>query len=196
MELKNNYIRFITIFIIIITIFLWVALLNATTMKIITLDDLCRKSNEIIIARVTAKNSYWNEDKDRIYTDIYFKVEQNIKGRLKPLDQITMKYYGGSLDGVTTLVVGAPQFTVGEKSLLFLAEKQSDKTQQNFYVISGFSQGKFNITIDSETKKEKVEREQKNIPLPLELNSNSLFQNDLQPVFLKSFLNYVTSYIK
>ncbi len=153
---------------------------NSTTMIEFSLKDLCLKSSDIIIARTISVNTYLKPGQQRIFTNVQLEVSDKIKGRFQKQDRLKLTLYGGTVNGITTIVVGAAQFTVGEQSLLFLSERQSARSRQNYFVVAGLSQGKFNIFTDSETNEEKVVREQIEVPLRLEKNGTRLTLTNCQ----------------
>jgi hypothetical protein len=161
----------------------------ATTFIEFTLKDLCMKSDHIIVAQVVSMKSYWNPDQRRIFTEIQLEVNDNIKGQFQKQDQLKLTVYGGTVNGITTIVVGAPRFTVGERSVLFLSERHSVKFGRNFIVV-GLSQGKFNIFIDKETGEDKVMREQIEFPLQLEKEGLSLPLTNTQAITLRDFVKH------
>ena len=181
---------------IVIMLLFYVSSSSATTLIELTLEDLCMKSSDIIITHVKSMNSYCNSEKTRMYTDIYLEVEDTIKGQCQKQSNIKLTLYGGTVDGITTYVVGSPQFKVGEQTLLFLSERQSEKTGKKYFSIVGFNQGKFNLVTDSKTKENKVIRDQKEFPLKLEKNSINHILAGSQSLSLPDFLNYIKMFSK
>ena len=135
--MKKNYkfTVFFEIYFLIILLLLFAGQSSASFIKAFTLEDLCNNSSDIIIASVVSKNSYYNSDKNRIYTDVFLKVEEKIKGNFQKQDLLKLKLYGGTVNGITTFVVGAPQFTIAEKTFLFLNERQSSESKNNYFSI-------------------------------------------------------------
>jgi len=154
-----------------------------------TLENLCRKSNTIVIAEVASIRSFHqNESREQIFTSIIFNVEEKVKGDFKKKDSFEMVVYGGSMDGFTTTILGMPSFEVGEKTLLFLHEYIHDDFGRNF-ILCGLSQGKFNI------EKEDIYRTD-NIPLQLNADSHFVTVSKDNPMNISRFLETVNNFIK
>ena len=180
----------------IITLFLCITAANSTTMVELSLKDMCQKSSHIVVARTISVNSYLKPGQQRIYTDIVLEVTEKIKGQLQNQESLKLTVYGGTIDGITTLVVGAPTFTVGKQSVLFLLEKKSARSGQNHFTVVGLSQGKFNIFTDNKTNTKKVVRDQLESPLRLEKDGNRLSLTNSQSITLTDFLNRIKNYTK
>lgn len=184
-------------FIGILVVIFYITPSNSTAQQIeFSLKELSMNSSDIIIVRTISINSYSKLDQKRIFTDIQLEVSDKIKGQFQKQDQLKLKFYGGTVNGITTIVVGSPQFIVGEQSLLFLFKKQSARTGKDYFVIIGLSQGKFNIFTDGLTNEEKVVRDQINVPLQLEKNGKRLTLTNSQSIMLTNFLNYINTYTK
>jgi len=185
------------VFIGILVVLFYITPSNSIAQQIeFSLKELCIISSDIIIARTISVNSYSELDQKRIFTDIQLEVSDKIKGQFQKQAQLKLTFYGGTVNGITTIVVGAPHFSVGEQSLLFLLEKQSARTGQNYHVVVGLSQGKFNIFTDELTNEEKVVRDQIAVPLQLEKNGSRLTLTNSQSIMLTNFINYINTYIK
>lgn len=137
----------------------------------LTLKDLHDKCSHIIVGRVESVDSFYiNNDKSRIYTSVKVVVDESVKGYKKRNAIVEIIFYGGTLDGRTTTVLGLPTYHVGEETLLFLKESNSDNFG-NFYMVFGGKQGKFNIKNDG-----KVTRNS-DFPLLNRLNGHFIFPN-------------------
>jgi len=111
----------------------------------LTLKDLCEKSDNIVYCKVKNIKSYWNEEKNRIYTDIDVEVITDYMKKLYYLDIIKLTYYGGRIDGITTAVDGDPYFIKGKECIVFLKKsKNSNLFRKNYYVL-GDCNGKFDV---------------------------------------------------
>jgi hypothetical protein len=162
-------------------------------MVILTLKQLCNKSSDIITANVVSINSYGDPQQRWIFTDIELEVNETIKGNLKKQERLTLKLYGGTVNGITITVVGAPRLTVGEHTLLFLKKRQSVKFSRYFTVV-GLSQGKFNIFKNAVTQEKMVVREQMQTPLQLETDGLELPLTDKKAIPLSVMLNHIRTY--
>ncbi|MDD5766293.1 MAG: hypothetical protein PHW79_08640 [Candidatus Marinimicrobia bacterium] len=196
MKSKTMEKRIIFIFIFSLVLFcLMKTSVNASTLSELTLKDLCDNSSDIVIAEVISRVSYLKKDEKRIYTTIKIHITEKLKGEITASEEISLKVIGGSVDGITTLVIGAPSFNVGEKSILFLNKIVAKNGDKN-YVVTGLSQGKFNIFSDSESKTDKVVRDHFGIPLKPEKDISPLFINDKESIQIQEFLDFVIKYIK
>lgn len=78
-----------------------------------------------------------------LQTDIFVEVDKILKGEPKS-DTIAVRINKGEDEKYQLISDGYPDFTIGEKVLLFLSLDESDlKTDEDYYVLSGMYQGKF-----------------------------------------------------
>ena len=162
----------------------------------VPLKYLCDESSDIVVARVVSMKSYYGDlEKTRIFTDIQLEVKDNITGRFQKEDQLKLTRCGGRVDGITTIVVGAPQFVIGEESVFFLSEKESAHSGRNFTIVGG-AQGKFNIFRDPATKEEKVLREKIiDFPLQLEKDGPRLSLTAKQAITMTDLAKHIRTYV-
>ncbi len=190
MSYKNIKLRFLAfVFAGIMVALFAVTLSTATTIVELSLKDLCMASSDIIIARVVTVKSYLHPVNGEIYSDIQLEVEGTIKGQFQNQDGLELTVYGGTVNGITSFIVGAPQFRIDEQSVFFLSEGPPVDLKRNFSVV-GLSQGKFDIFIDKKTGEEKVVREL-DLPLQLEKNGPRLSLTTTQAIRLKDFEKYI-----
>ena len=139
---------------VIFSVVLWCRVTHATTMKGLSMAKLVDKSSLIVEGRVSQISSMWNENRTMIVTHIDITLTSNalikgeladtlIKGELKN-KKITLKLLGGSVDGITTVVLGNPLFVLDEQVLLFLHPGRG-KEFQGFSRIIGRAQGKYRV---------------------------------------------------
>lgn len=112
----------------------------ATTFQTMPLEQLVEESSSGAEVELKSKKTFMNKV-GMIMTDFSFKVtdgysisESDMNGEL-----ITITMSGGSLNGVTSYIDGAPEFAVGEKSFLLLK-----KIESKLY-LSNFTMGKYKI---------------------------------------------------
>ena len=165
----------------------------ASSIVELTLKEMCNQSSHIIISRVNSVESYHVKEQNRIFTDIELSVNEVLKGDLKENQKVKLTVYGGTVGEITTFVVGAPNFRIGENSLLFLSETQSDKFGKVLAVL-GLSQGKFNIIVNPETGEEEVFRDQVQIALRLEKTGQYLDLTNQTPLKLREFLEKINQF--
>jgi hypothetical protein len=110
-------------------------------------DDMIVGARVIVTGKVLKVESAIDERQDRIYTYITVRVTEVIKGQITER-KIVLKEFGGIVGDRVSVVYGNPQFTPGEKVLLYLGthDDGSLRTYQLFL-------GKFSIVIDEATGK-------------------------------------------
>ena len=115
--------------------------LEATTVKQLSLEQMVRGSHRIILGRRASQETYWNKTRTRILTATRFAVTEDLKGESR--GTATVVTVGGTMDGMTLVVSGTPQFREHEEVLLFLEAGKSGN-----WILVGLSQGMFRITAD------------------------------------------------
>src|SRR5207244_5219996 len=77
-------------------------------------------ASAMALARVRAIESRWHPATRRIFTVITLDVRDSLKGEI-PLGPLTIRQLGGRVAGMQAWVEGSPEFTVGERVLVFLS---------------------------------------------------------------------------
>jgi hypothetical protein len=118
---------------------LFAAVPSALATQIIyrTPQEMGEQSSLVVQGKVVGVRSFWNEKA--------FKGPNTGTVRVLQL--------GGTVGSIKVTVAGALQWRTGEEVLLFLEEATADT-----YLVSGFSQGKFNIVRDPATGEAFVRR--------------------------------------
>src|SRR5262249_44169664 len=111
---------------------------HATVIVPATLTDLVRESRSVARGRIAAVEAKWNDDERTIETEVTLDVETYLKGPLGPTVQFRVP--GGTVGRLRRIVVGAPEFELGERVVIFLGAQGPTVP----YVI-GLSQGVFRI---------------------------------------------------
>lgn len=125
-----------------LTLFLLLGSLNAlaTTFQVMPLEKMVEEASSAAEVELKSKKSFMNK-MGLIFTEYTFAVGESYNVDSGDLDgehlKITMT--GGSVNGVTSFIDGAPDFSVGEKSFLLLK-----KIESKMY-ISNFTMGKYKI---------------------------------------------------
>ncbi len=116
---------------------------NATTVIPPKFDELVSRAQVIFDGEVTGLQSQWiGEDAERrIVTFVTFRVNEAIKG--DPGTTYSMRMLGGTVDGRTMRVTDAPEFKVGDRSLLFVENNGSQ-----FIPLVGIQHGRFRVQKD------------------------------------------------
>lgn len=113
---------------------------HATTFQAMPLDKMIEESSGAAEVELKEKKSFMNK-MGMILTEYTFNVGESYNVDSGDLDgdvlKITMT--GGTVNGVTSFIDGAPEFSVGEKSFLLLKRIESK------IYISNFTLGKYKI---------------------------------------------------
>jgi hypothetical protein len=121
-----------------------------TSSELTSDDDLIVGARAIVIGRVLALGSRLDSDQDRIFTYVTVAIEETLKGEINSL-RIVLKEEGGEVDGQGSTIFGAPQFSRGERMLLYL-ETRSDGSLRVHQM--GF--GKLSIVDDASSGRQLV----------------------------------------
>jgi len=119
---------------------------QATKIIYQTPRELARESSQIVRGRVASVQSFWNENRSKIFTEVRISVEETYKGT--SLRETRVLQLGGIVDNVNMHVEGALSWKANEEVLLFLEPNVSGS-----FAVSGFSQGKYAIERDRKTGK-------------------------------------------
>src|SRR5262249_30014655 len=111
---------------------------RATTIAPADLGELARDAVAIARGRVVDVRSQWTEDRGTVETIVTLDVESYLKGSLGAT--IRFKVPGGELGRYRTIVVGAPDFAVEQRVVVFLGAHGPTVPH-----IVGFNQGVFRI---------------------------------------------------
>ncbi|MEK7315681.1 MAG: hypothetical protein AABZ94_00405 [Candidatus Eisenbacteria bacterium] len=119
----------------------------ATTVEKMSLRDLAKKSDAIVLARVEDESARYESNKE-IFTYITLRVLEPVKGPKKD-DVITIRQLGGTIDKIASIVPGTPTFRKGEEVVLFLTRKDG----AGYPWVMGLQQGKYSVTADEHGQK-------------------------------------------
>lgn len=123
---------------------------HATQIMYSSPEQLGRQAELVVHGRVVSVESYWNDKRTKIFTSARVAVDDTYKGAAQPVVEIVQ--LGGTVDNVRVNVSGSLIWKAGEEVVLFLEPYNGQ------YAVSGFSQGKFNVTRDPVTGKPFVRR--------------------------------------
>lgn len=169
--------------------------LLAINQKELSLKELCKKSDAIVLIRVLSTQSFLVEKEKRIFTNIEIEIKKAYKGTLLPTDKLKFTVIGGTIAETTTFILGAPSFRIDEESILFLSTVLLASNQKN-YVVEGLSQGKFDVNIDPTSKMKVVTREKIETPLKLESDSSPIPLTDIVSISLNEFESLINQCLK
>ena len=114
---------------------------------------MAQQADVIVIGKIAKFKSAWDKNHQQIYTKITLTVDEVLKGDLKKR-RLTVTQLGGVVDDIESWIDGNPQFTEGEKVLLFLARHENGSLR-----VLHLYQGKFSIFTDPDTGAELAYRE-------------------------------------
>lgn len=108
------------------------------------LDDYTKWPPAIVVGRFTSQGSTeYGGDKTFIYTNLTFAVEEVLKGDVKAGEEITIKKYGGELDGERAIKDDGVQYRKGGLEVLFLGTNEDGN-----YVVFAGDLGQFPVAED------------------------------------------------
>ncbi len=123
----------------------------ATTLRPVDLRQIIAMSSDVVVGRVEEVHSRWTSDRALIMTEVTVAVIERMKGSGRV--RTVVRTIGGEVDGVRMTVDGAPIFHRGDEAVLFLRRNADGST-----VVSGLSQGKFDVRFDPATGLRYVQR--------------------------------------
>ena len=125
-----------------------------------TIGELAARAPVIVIGQVLAARSHLSDDRKRLTSDFVFKVQEPVKGDVKPGAHITVSVPGGShrfADGSTVKQYrpGYRPMQEGGRYLLFLHESPSRRITRNAVVfeLAAGSQGQFELDFEANAVK-------------------------------------------
>jgi len=108
-------------------------------------DALVRQSDVVVVGKVGALASQWNNNRTRIETRVTVSVEQTLKGTA-PGSSMTLVIPGGEVDGVGEWYSHSVRFDRDEDVVLFAQREKGD----HYRVVNG-PEGKISVTRDPRT---------------------------------------------
>ena len=123
---------------IVVVLILVSSVARATVVVPVELSELSRDAVAIARGRVVAVDAQWTDGRRGIETIVSLETEAYLKGSLG--DVVQFRVPGGSFGRFRNIVVGAPQFTVGQRVIVFLGSRGPTIP----YVL-GMSQGVFRL---------------------------------------------------
>lgn len=115
---------------------------HATLIQRMSEAELVAAARWIVTGRVTSVSGAWNADHTQIFTTIEIEPAEVLKGDL-PKGPLRLRLLGGSADGISMIVVGAPVFTRDEEVVLCLGADRGGA-----FPVVGLGQGKFTLVRD------------------------------------------------
>lgn len=115
----------------------------ALTIQLISIEQMTKESNTVIIGKVMSSYSVWEGNK--IYTYTTFQINEILKDDGLG-EYVVVKQLGGTVGDMTLDVPGTPELTKGEELLLFL------RFWKGNYWIHSIVLGKYSIFIEEGNK--------------------------------------------
>jgi hypothetical protein len=112
----------------------------ATSVQKLSLQELTKKSDSIVMARVDDASASWDANHKEIYSYYTLHILQPVKGR-KGETTITLRQIGGTVGNIASIVPGMPSFKKGEEVVVFLTQKDA----AGYPWVMGLQQGKYSI---------------------------------------------------
>lgn len=113
----------------------------ATTVQKLSLQELTKRSDSIVMARVDDAVASWDAGHKEIYTYITLSILQPVKGD-KGATTITLRQLGGTVGNIASVVPGMPSFKKGEEVVVFLTQKDT----AGYPWVMGLEQGKYTVS--------------------------------------------------
>ena len=107
------------------------------------LAELSRDARAIVRGHVVAVDAQWTEARRTIETVVTLEPERYLKGQLGGLVQFRVP--GGTMGRYRNIVVGAPQFTVGQRVIVFLGA-----SGPRVPFVLGLSQGVYRVATSAD----------------------------------------------
>ena len=115
----------------------------ATVVIAQSFEEMAQKSPLIVRASIGQVQSAWAPNEKTIETWVEVQVTEVLKGKVRSGATLVVRNPGGVVGNIGARVSGAPKFTPGEDTLLFL-EPAADTP--NVWLVTGLSAGKVSFT--------------------------------------------------
>ena len=122
-----------------LSILLYALPVRATVVIPADLGELSRDALAIARGRVAALDAQWTEDHGTIETMVTLEVESYLKGSLG--STLRFRVPGGELGRFRSIVVGAPEFAVNQRIVVFLGARGPSVPH-----VLGLNQGVFHVS--------------------------------------------------
>ncbi len=112
---------------------------EATTAVLMTLDEMVRVSDRVVVAEPLERISMWEKigESERIVTYTRLRIETPIVG--SETQDVWVRTLGGTVGKIGQHVAGEAQLTLNQTSLVFVARAR------DAYVVTGMAQGHFPV---------------------------------------------------
>ena len=104
---------------------------QALTLRTTSLEELYKHAHIVVLAEVeTISARPWATKPGATWSDVHIRVLSTFKGT--PGERLTVGLPGGSRNGVSTLVFGVPQLSVGQRAVFMLERVGDDLVPLNY----------------------------------------------------------------
>lgn len=97
-------------------------LAHATVAVALSLGDLVRDADHVVVADIVSAKSAWDARHETIVTTIELAVVESWKGDALPAEHIAFDQPGGTVGDITMTVAGLSSFKPGERAVIFLRD--------------------------------------------------------------------------
>lgn len=111
---------------------------DASTFLFMDEGQLVADSTAVVKGTALTVDSYWNASHTIIFTDVVFEVEGAIVGEAPRF--VTVRVAGGTVGDYTIEALGFPTFREGERSLLFLGDRDGKA-----FRVTGYQLGHYRL---------------------------------------------------
>lgn len=115
----------------------------AMSVRPMTLTELVRVADSVVLADVESARSEWSSDGKTIYTFVTLAVRECWKGT--PVERVIVRVPGGQIGALKLHVSEAPTFVVGERTMTFL-KSVSLPGGTTIVETVGWFRGKYSVT--------------------------------------------------
>ncbi len=109
------------------------------------IEDLARRSDVVVVGKVTGVRSQWSADRSRIISTVTLSVDQHIKGDVTQ-NSVEISTPGGEVDGVGELYSHMARFKTDEQVIVFAV-----KDRQGQLRVADGDEGKLTVTKEVKT---------------------------------------------
>ena len=114
---------------------------GSTFLKV-DIPTLRKMSEAVVKARVVEVRSSWNAEGSAIFTYATLEVKGRLTGQAE--DQLVVRIPGGTVGNFTSIMEGAPELTVGDDVVAFIA-----RWDDGAPMIAGYAQGVSKLKTDA-----------------------------------------------
>lgn len=155
-----------------------------------SVEELTHNSKTILYGKCTQVESTWDENHERIYTEIKVQADGYLKGN--DGSEVTITIPGGRVGNVIYEVSDMPAFLEGEEFVAFLTEHSTGRN-----LVTGAAQGKLMIHRDSQTGLQTIRRP---VPAPsTQKKSLEIYEASAQKteaISLEDFISEIRAYLE